>query len=202
MVFRLAGDHAGAAHRLTVVEDRVEDLSAAFDDLEGALTAAATSAQAHDDVRDGADVDETGPGGGGGGGRASAEDGGLDMRQLVAWVRDNVALLLERKVPQTGGAPFWCRRWWLHPEAIARFEAARRCWAEAVSSDSGSAMVIYFEHLDHQLGVLLGESGPFCGCVAGIHKSASSARVLGQDVPDESYFLDFEQTHDPDPWDA
>jgi hypothetical protein len=49
------------------------------------------------------------------------------MRGLVRWVGDNVAALLERKMPQSGGWPYWCRSWWMHPEAITRFEAARRC---------------------------------------------------------------------------
>ena len=109
------------------------------------------------------------------------------MRELVAWVDDNVAALLERKIPQTGGAPYWCRRWWLHPEAIARFEAARRCWVEAVAGE-GAAMVVYFEHLDAMLAALCGENGPFCGCVGGQHNDTAISTPLGQDEPDEDYY--------------
>ena len=120
---------------------------------------------------------------------------GLDMRELVAWVDDNVAALLERKIPQTGGAPYWCRRWWLHPEAIARFEAARRCWVEAVAGE-GAAMVVYFEHLDAMLAALCGENGPFCGCVGGQHNDTAISTPLGQDEPDEDYYRSFENPDD------
>jgi hypothetical protein len=125
-------------------------------------------------------------------------DDGLAMRRLVAWVRDNIALLLERKIPQTSGWPYWCRKWWLHPEAIARFEALRRSWAEAIIGD-GNAMVVYFEHLDAMLTPLCGENGPFCGCTKGQHRDDTSARPLGQDDPDENYFAEFEHAHDLSP---
>lgn len=189
MVSRLAGDHAALAARVTGLEDRTEDHAGALDDIERVLGEAAAQASV-------AAPPPTLPAEGGAG-APTAEDQqgaevGLDMRRLVAWVRDNVALLLERKVPQTGGYPYWCRQWWMHPEAIARFEAARRSWTEAVAAGDGNAMVVYFEHLDHQLGVLCGENGPFCGCTGGNHKDASNARPLGQEDPDEGYFLEFE----------
>ena len=52
------------------------------------------------------DADTSGPAAAG-----ERKPAGLGMRELVAWVGDNVAALLERKIPQTGGAPYWCRRW-------------------------------------------------------------------------------------------
>jgi hypothetical protein len=178
MVGRLAGDHAGLSARVTDLEDRVESIAAAFDDIESVL-----------DSPPPAPLDAPAPGPNDQDATADAEVG-LDMRRLVGWVRDNVALLLERKIPQTGGYPYWCRKWWLHPEAIARFEAARRSWVEAVSEPAGNALVVYYEHLDHQLNVLCGEYGPFCGCLGGEHRT--TVRPLGQDDPDEDYFLDFE----------
>lgn len=188
-VYKLTADLTAQAARLAVVEERVEDHAMAFDDIETAGQIAAGGAATGTTP----DSDDGGPAGVDG---ASGEGGepapGLDMRRLVDWVRDNVALLLERKVPQTGAPPYWCTSWWLHPEAIARFEAARRTWVEAVST-AGAAMVVYFEHLDHQLAVLCGESGPFCRCSRG-HSPQSLA--LGQDEPDESYFLAFDQIHD------
>jgi hypothetical protein len=189
MLARLAGDQAALAHRVTAVEDKVEDLAGVFDDIEAVLDQHTTAPAPP------ATPAQTGPSGPDE--SAVAEDG-LDMRHLVAWVRDNIALLLERKIPQTSGWPYWCRRWWLHPEAIARFEALRRSWAEAVISD-GNAMAVYFEHLDAMLGVLCGENGPFCGCTKGQHRDDTSARPLGQDDPDESYFTELEHAHAPPP---
>ena len=100
-----------------------------------------------------------------------------------------------REIPQTGGAPYWCRRWWLHPEAIARFEATRRCWVEAVAGE-GAAMVVYFEHLDAMLAALCGENGPFCGCVGGQHNDTGISAPLGQDDPDKGYYRSFEHPDD------
>lgn len=194
LVFRLTGDHAALAGRVTDLEDRVEEIAGTFDEIEATLdTAPPTSAAA--ELSDPGRAPSTAPDQ-----VADAAAGevevGLDMRRLIGWVRDNVALLLERKVPQTGGYPYWCRKWWCHPEAIARFEAARRSWAEAVTAGDGNAMVVYFEHLDHQLGVLCAENGPFCGCKGGEHRDGAGARPLGHDDPDESYFIEFEQAHD------
>ncbi|GAA4554901.1 DUF4913 domain-containing protein [Pseudonocardia xishanensis] len=189
LVARQRGDHAALAERVSDLEDRVEEFASALDDVEEHFSL--VPGPIPDDRTDGAgDGDLPAPP------DAAAPDSdveiGLDMRRLVTWVRDNVALLLERKVPQTGGYPYWCRKWWLHPEAIARFEAARRSWAEAVIAGDGNAMVVYFEHLDHQLGVLCSENGPFCGCKGGMHSTGSGATPLGHDEPHESYFLDYE----------
>jgi hypothetical protein len=196
MVARQTGDHAALAERVTELEDRVEEIASALDDVEDAFVpgpppAHATGPTATGAAPSGTETRDAGP-------QAEGEEAevGLDMRRLVGWVRDNVALLLERKVPQTGGYPYWCRKWWMHPEAIARFEAARRSWAEAVTAGEGNAMVVYFEHLDHQLGVLCGESGPFCGCKGGVHRDSGGATALGHDEPDESYFLDYELAGD------
>lgn len=115
---------------------------------------------------------------------AAESEEGLDMRLLVDWVREHIALLIERKVPQTGGHPHWCRKWWQHPEAIARFESTRRAWVEAVTA-GGGAMVIWFEHLDHQLAVLCAETGPFANCA---RRHAERLLVIDQDDPDDAYF--------------
>ena len=87
----------------------------------------------------------------------------------------------------------------MRPEAIIRLKAARRSWAEAVASGDGNAMVVYLEHLDHQLGVLLAENGPFSACNADAHQTESRTRPLGQIDPDEQYFLKFEQARDQPP---
>jgi hypothetical protein len=182
MVFGLVGHVEELATRLSRVEDHAEDQAGFVDRFEAAFTDRppgydTCGSAAHD----AGDDEPPAP--------------GLDMRTLVAWVGNNVAALLERKIPQTGGAPYWCRSWWLHPEAIARFEAARRCWVEAVSGE-GAAMVVYFEHLDAMLAALCGENGPFCGCVGGQHNDTGISSALGQDEPDEHYYRSFEHPDD------
>lgn len=189
---RLSGDHAEIATRLRAVEDRVEDLSVGVDGIEDAAAAAATTDRtegAEPAISPGSDP-EIGSANDTHGVDAEGHHEGVDMAELVAWVRDHVALLLERKLPQTGTPPHWCRRWWMHAEAIARFEALRRGWVEAVSGE-GNAMVVWFEHLDLMLAVLMGEGGTFSGCTGGEHREGA-VRTLGHDEPDVTYFADFD----------
>ena len=196
LVCRLVGDVDSHAARLARVEERTDSLAGFVDRFEESFTGLGTdtdtggSALSPGLTADPADT--AGPAAAPG---DDEQPTGLDMRELVAWVGDNVAALLERKIPQTGGAPYWCRRWWLHPEAIARFEAARRCWVEAVAGE-GAAMVVYFEHLDAMLAALCGENGPFCGCVGGQHTDTGISTPLGQDDPDEDYYRSFEHPDD------
>ena len=114
----------------------------------------------------------------------------FDMRRLVEWVRENVAAVVERNLPtQSTSAPYWCRRWWEHPEAIVRFEASRRSWLAACPQADSDAMSIYLQHLDHHLSVLMGSGGPFSRCKpTKHHQLALSARCLGQDDPDEAFY--------------
>ncbi len=193
-----------AMARLTVLEDRVEDLAGGFDAFEATLhrylLTAPASASPGTPVPAAGENDAAAAGDGDDGDRDGDGDGdvtGLDMRVLVGWVRDNIALLLERRMPQSGGWPHWCQKWWLHPEAIARFEAVRRVWLDAVGQPTGAGLVVYFEHLDQQLAVLCGENGPFSGCTGGQHQPFTTARVLGQIDPDESYFRDLESGAGP-----
>ena len=118
------------------------------------------------------------------------------MRELVPWVRDHIALLLERRIMQTGGAPHWCRQWWMHPEAIARFDALRRSWLEAVTVAEGSALAVYYEHVDMHLAVLTSDSGPFASCRDG-HRSEDDVKPLGQVDPPATYFVDLDALGDP-----
>ena len=127
----------------------------------------------------------------------AGKQAGLDMRELVAWVGDNVAALLERKIPQTGGAPYWCRRWWLHPEAIARFEAARRCWVDARRRRGRRAASSTSSTSTPCSPPYAGENGPFCGCVGGQHNDTGISTPLGQDEPDEDYYRSVENPDDP-----
>ncbi|MGD9526386.1 MAG: DUF4913 domain-containing protein [Dehalococcoidia bacterium] len=170
LVYRLSGDHVVLTARLREVEDQVSDCAVVLDEIRATLNGAQTIVSAGGDE----DVGE--------------DSGGLDLPRLVGWVRTNVADLLQRRIPQTGGYPHWCRSWWLHPEAIARFEAARRCWEEAVTAGPGSAMAVYFEHLDHQLAQLMADNGPFSGCTAGAHLDHTEAATLGQIPPPPGYY--------------
>jgi hypothetical protein len=123
-------------------------------------------------------------------GSDSPEPEPFDMRRLVGWVGVNIASVVERGIAtQSTKAPYWCRRWWDHPEAIVRFEAARRAWLGAVTQADTDAMSAYLNHLDHHLAVMQGPDGTFSLCKPDRHNAQDlSTRCLGQDEPDESFY--------------
>ena len=115
----------------------------------------------------------------------------FDLRELVAWVRENVAAVIERAIPQSR-SPNWCPQWWQHPEAIARLEAARRSWLEASTEPAGNALVVFWEHLDHQLGMLMADQGTFHNCRGGAHTDVPiTQRRLPHHEPPESVYREF-----------
>jgi hypothetical protein len=193
---RIARDVAALARRVVATEDKVEDIASAFDEIEAVLTRPDLLVPhllvADDPAVPGDDLSPAvaGPADGGApSGPDNVDDEpGLDMRVLIEWVGDNVANLLERRIPQSSGFPRWCSWWWLHPEAITRFEALRRLWMVSVTDPAGG-MVVYLSHLDQQLAVLGAEYGPFSGCSRNQHATVgSTARFLGQHLPDPALF--------------
>jgi hypothetical protein len=63
-----------------------------------------------------------------------------------------------------GGEYRWCPQWWRHAEAITRLTALWQSW-EAMRLQPGTGISTWLrDHLDHQLPVLLGRSGPFAQC--------------------------------------
>jgi hypothetical protein len=68
-----------------------------------------------------------------------------------------------------GGEYRWCPQWWRHAEAIVRLTALWHSW-EAMRLQPGTGTASWLrDHLDHQLPVLLGRSGPFAQCSADEH---------------------------------
>lgn len=113
------------------------------------------------------------------------EDGGLDMRKLVEWVGDNIANLVSRKVPATGGYPRWCTQWWYHAEAIVRFEVLRLAWVDLMG-EGGTSKAMYFrDYLDPTLMTLMADDGPFARCTPERHMDSPA---LGQGDPPAEIF--------------
>lgn len=180
LLLALKGQWAEASSRLQKLEDKADALEHLLDrvaDLEStATTAAGPALRTPEPPHPGDEVPENG-----------AEPEPFDPRRLVGWVRENVVQVMERGIStQATSAPYWCRRWWEHPEAIVRFEAAHRSWSAAVTQADGDAMSTYLQHLDHHLAVLMGPSGPFSRCKPGKHYEQASC--LGQDEPDETFY--------------
>jgi hypothetical protein len=86
----------------------------------------------------------------------------LDADQLIGWVHQHVAAVVARPLR---GELRWCPIWWEHPEAVFRFAALQRAWAE-LAPEPGSAMSIWIrDHLDPCLRELLSPTGPFVDCI-------------------------------------
>jgi hypothetical protein len=77
------------------------------------------------------------------------------------WVSDHFIPIYRRPI---GGEYRWCPQWWRHAEAIERLTALWQSW-EAMRLQPGTGTANWLrDHLDHQLPVLLGRSGPFAQC--------------------------------------
>ncbi len=98
---------------------------------------------------------------------ADATDGKQDSppqpmcRSVEEWVTRQFLPTFRRPL---GGEYRWCREWWRHAEAIIRLTALWHSW-EALRLQPGTGMATWLrDHLDHQLPVILGRTGPFAQC--------------------------------------
>jgi hypothetical protein len=112
---------------------------------------------------------------------AGTENGGGEAAQpqpvydgVEAWVTGQFLPMFRRPL---GGEYRWCRQWWLHAEAITRLTALWHSW-EALRLEPGTGMAIWLrDHLDHQLTVLLGRTGPFAQCSEDEHIEPREAKT-------------------------
>ena len=76
-----------------------------------------------------------------------------------------------------GGEYRWCAEWWRHAEAITRLTALWHTW-EALRLQPGTGMATWLrDHLDHQIPVLLGRTGPFAMCSEDEHIDPHQAKT-------------------------
>jgi hypothetical protein len=90
------------------------------------------------------------------------------------WVSDHFIPLYRRPL---GGEYRWCPQWWRHGEAVERLTALWQSW-EAMRLQPGTGTASWLrDHLDHQIPVLLGRSGPFAQCSSDEHVALRVAAV-------------------------
>lgn len=63
----------------------------------------------------------------------------------------------------------WCRKWYLHPEAVSRVEALWRAWEHLRLDAATGASVWWRDHADPHMNVLLNTKGPFHACSSTTH---------------------------------
>jgi hypothetical protein len=99
---------------------------------------------------------------------------------VEAWVDGVLVVVFVRRTTSTFR---WCQQWWRHPEAIVRLEALWRSW-ELLRLDPTTGMGVWFrDHLDHQLPVLTGPSGPFGDCDPSQHYEPDPPALPVQPAP-------------------
>lgn len=88
-------------------------------------------------------------------------DGVIDVDALIVWVHTHITAMIARPLR---GELTWCPAWWEHTEAVFRFEALHRAWAE-LAAEPGTALSVWIrDHLDPCLRELLSPTGPFADC--------------------------------------
>ena len=64
----------------------------------------------------------------------------------------------------------WCRKWFLHAEALSRVDSLWRAW-EHLRLDGKTGLSVWWkDHTDPHMAVLLNQKGPFHGCDLETHK--------------------------------
>lgn len=63
----------------------------------------------------------------------------------------------------------WCRKWYLHPEAVSRVEALWRAWEHLRLDAATGASVWWRDHADPHMAVLFSTKGPFHACTSTTH---------------------------------
>jgi uncharacterized protein DUF4913 len=90
------------------------------------------------------------------------------------WVHGQFLPMFRRPL---GGEFRWCHEWWRHAEAITRLTALWHSW-EMLRLEPGTGIAVWLrDHLDHQLTVLLGRSGPFAQCSEAEHIEPRQAKA-------------------------
>ncbi|MFI6575566.1 DUF4913 domain-containing protein [Nocardiopsis sp. NPDC050513] len=86
-----------------------------------------------------------------------------------------------------GGQFRWCKEWWRHAEAVSRFQALWHAW-EVLRWEAGTGMAVWYrDHLDFQMNILLGDTGPFRECTSRRHQEP---RPLPAEPAPEGWFED------------
>ena len=100
------------------------------------------------------------------------------------WVSQHFLPMYRRPL---GGEFRWCQQWWQHAEAITRLTALWQSW-EAMRLQPGTGTANWLrDHLDHQLPILLGRSGPFAQCSEDEH---IDPRIAVADQPPPGWWDD------------
>lgn len=120
----------------------------------------------------------------------------IEELNLADWVEQTL-LIMEFPARQ-GGA--FCAKWWLHPEAVARFKALR--WQYYKSMEEGDISSWWVTHWDgHAKALFDPQIGVFRDCSA-MHRPAETVRLrdiarLDSEVRADTNFMDATEDFHP-----
>lgn len=118
------------------------------------------------------------------------------MLDLAEWVEQTL-LIMEYPAKQGGS---FCAKWWLHPEAVARFKALR--WQYYKSMEDGDISSWWVHHWDaHARALFDPQTGVFRDC-SSMHRPGDSVRVRdvtesSSDVHSDSDFIEITEDSNP-----
>jgi hypothetical protein len=96
-------------------------------------------------------------------------------RDVENWAVKWFGQILERRASNTRR---WCRRWYDHPEVVARFHVLHAAYRQAETTGSALDMSSWFvDHLDKHLDVIFSADGPFAGCSPQRHSPVPGLEV-------------------------
>lgn len=105
----------------------------------------------------------------------AAHDSGTEGQEPTPLYATSEEFLVEQLLPMyiriiDSRNGTWCRKWYLHAEALSRVDALWRAW-EHFRLDGKTGMSVWWrDHADPHMAVLLNAKGPFHECDLETHK--------------------------------
>lgn len=101
----------------------------------------------------------------------------LEFPTMAAFVEGYIAQLYRREISALGTEKKrrWCSQWWVHGEAVARFEAMWTAFEHLRHGDGEEMSTLWLNHIDPHMAILLSPEGPFKYCT---NESGHSNRLV------------------------
>ncbi|WP_280406610.1 DUF4913 domain-containing protein [Nocardia carnea] len=97
----------------------------------------------------------------------------MEFPTVAAFVEGYISQLYRREISSMGSERQrrWCPQWWLHGEAVARFDAMWTAFEHLRLGDGEEMSTVWLNHIDPHMAILLSPDGPFKYCTNGGHST-------------------------------
>lgn len=121
-----------------------------------------------------------------------AETAGSNARcyeTLDQFVEGYIAHIYNRK--RVGAANFWCRKWWAHPEAVARLGALWHAWEYLRLAEPSEGIARWFvQYADPIMRELTSPEGTFKLCKDHEHRNVNEPEGYLSSEPANGIFVE------------